>query len=148
LNGKPVAQPQAFRDAHAAIVQEGAAPLRGGEQLVLGRVVDDAVRHGAAVLDADRDAVLRKAVDEIRGAVQRVDDPAEFVRVDGAGLLGEDRVVGVRLVDDVDDRGLGGLVDLGDEVVGALRAHHELRAVERGAVDDRAGAPRRFHRDV
>jgi len=34
-------------------------------------------------------------------------------------------------------------VDLGDEVVGALRLHLQAAGVERGAIDDRAGAPAR-----
>src|SRR5205814_5373304 len=58
-------QARAFRDADAAIVEEGAAAPGGGEELVLHRVVDHAVRERAAMLHRDRHAVLRKAMDEI-----------------------------------------------------------------------------------
>src|SRR6266850_64071 len=62
-------QARAFRDADAAVVEERAAAFRGGEQLVLHRVIHHAVRERAAMLERDRHAVLRKAVDEIGGAV-------------------------------------------------------------------------------
>src|SRR5204862_283038 len=78
----------------------------------------------AAVLDADRHAVLRKAVDEVGGAIQRVDDPHDFrVRLRRAGFLGEQAVLGIALAHDVDDRFFGRLIDLRDDVLRALRRH-------------------------
>src|SRR6267142_6678593 len=54
-------QARAFRDADAAVVEERATAFGGGEQLVLHRVVDHAVRERAAMLHRDRHAVLREA---------------------------------------------------------------------------------------
>src|SRR5258705_193586 len=65
-------------DAHALVVQVGAAPARGGEQIVARRIVDDRLRDHAAVAQRDGNAILREAVDEIGGAVERVDDPLVF----------------------------------------------------------------------
>ena len=50
------------------------------------------------------------------------------------------RVVRVGFAQRLDDRLLGRAVDLGDEVVLALGGDGEPVEVERGAVDDRAGA--------
>ena len=49
---------------------------------------------------------------------------------------------------DFDDRRFGGLVDLGDEVALALAGHLQVFEVERGAIDDLAGAARRPDDDV
>ena len=47
------------------------------------------------LLDGDRDAVERVAVDEGGGAVDGVDDPAGFAAGVGAGFFGADGVVGI-----------------------------------------------------
>ena len=67
------------------------------------------------------------AVDEVAGAVDRVDDP-EVLAGEGLGglvaaavqLLAEHRVVGERPTDHLDDRALAVEVGLGDHVVGPL----------------------------
>jgi len=64
-----------------------------------------------------------------------------------ARLLGEEAVFRVGAADDVDDRLLGRLVHLRDEVIAVLGADIEP-ACQRGAVDERAGAARGFHRDI
>src|SRR5258708_19316861 len=145
-----VLQLLALTSPNAAVVQEGAAPMRSREQLVPRRVVDHAVRELAAVLDSDRNAILRKAVDEIGGAVERIDDPPVFLlpRLNQPRLCGENAVVGIGFLHHLDDRRLGRAVDLGDEIVGALRLDLQAAAVERGAIDDRAGAARGAHGDV
>ena len=76
----------ALGDADAAVVQERAAPARRREEIVAHRVVDHAVRDLAAVRERDRNAVLRKAVQEVGRAVERIDDPDVF-RV-GVGAFG------------------------------------------------------------
>jgi hypothetical protein len=77
--GKPVPirrfEFQALADADAAVVQEGAAALAGGEHLVAQRVIDHRLIDLALVGEGNRDGVLREAVDEIGRAVERVDDP-------------------------------------------------------------------------
>ena len=81
----------------------------------------------------------------VRGAVERIDDP----RVFGAGerlavFLAEDAVIGIRLVQYLDDRVFGVAVDVGDEIVALLlddvqrvdaihRAHHDLTRAAAGA---------------
>jgi hypothetical protein len=81
-------------------------------------------------------------VDEVGGAVQRIDDPDEVAALLAmllAGLFGQDAVVGVGGEERLDDGGFAGVVDLGDEVVDLLLRHTDRLDVERGAVDDGAG---------
>ena len=85
---------------------------------------------------------------EVGGAVERVDDPDDFVVAGGAAFLGEDGVVGVQPADGLDDVGFGGLVDLGDEVVAALALDLDGFEARDGADDDVAGAARGFDRDI
>jgi hypothetical protein len=123
----------------SASVEKGAAAARGREQLVTGRVEDHGLRDQLAMAQRDRHRVLRKAVDEVGRAVQRIDDPCVLGVPHRAGLLGEHRVIRVGLQQRVDDRALGGMVDLGDEVGAALGADPDGVEVDARAVDDRAG---------
>src|SRR4029079_889995 len=61
--------------ADAPVVEESARAPRGREELVAVRIVDHGLARLAFVEQADRDAVLWKAMQEIRGAVQGIDDP-------------------------------------------------------------------------
>jgi hypothetical protein len=127
-----VGHPRPLRDAQALVVEEGAAPLRREEEVVSRRVVDDRLLDLVAKGEADRDRVRRQAVDEIGRAVERVDDPdvlAVARAARAARLLGEDAVARVGREQDVDDRRLGGVIDLGDEVV---RAPSSSPAAARG----------------
>src|SRR6266851_767743 len=82
-----LAELHALGDTDAPLVQVGAAAASRGEQLVIRGIVDHAVRQDAFVLEADRDRVLGEAVNEIGGAVERVDDPGVLgiARVPGGG---------------------------------------------------------------
>ena len=60
------------------IVQEGASAASRGEQIVAHRVVHHALCHLSLVLQRNRNAVLREAVQEVGGAIERVDDPQIF----------------------------------------------------------------------
>ena len=117
-----------------------AAAAAGGEQLLAHRVVDDAVLDAAAHLAGDRYREHREAVHEVGGAVQRVDDPDGVAAAAGAALLGEEGVVGVGRADVLDDRALGGAVDLGDEVVAALGGDVQAVEPDQAADDDFARA--------
>jgi hypothetical protein len=66
----------ACRHPQPLIVEKGALAALGGEQLVIGGVVDDAGDHGAFALEPDRDRKVRDAVQKIQRAVERIDDPA------------------------------------------------------------------------
>ena len=92
------------RHTNATVVQECAAATRGGEQVVAGRVVDHGLRHDTLMREGDRHAVVRKAMDEIRGAIEWIDDPLVFglvVRL--ARFFGEDRVIRVGGRQRIDD---------------------------------------------
>ena len=123
--GKPVAtsdccERRALADANAPAVELRALAAARREDLLAQRVVDDAVLELALARDADRHRELREAVQVVRRAVERIDDPLVLVVAARAAFLGEDRVLGVVVADDLDDRGLGGLVDLRDELVAAF----------------------------
>jgi hypothetical protein len=125
------------------LVHVRAAAARGREQVVAARVVDHGLLDLAAHLQRDADAVDREAVDEVGGAVERIDDPdvvGTLPAVDLARFLGPDRVVGVGGQQRLDDSGLARMVHLGHEIVDLLLGDPDGFDVERGPVDDRAGS--------
>ena len=77
------ASPRRFRrgDPDALVVEECAFALLGNEHFLVRRIVDQAGHHCAFALERDRDGELRNAVQEVGGAVERIDDP-------GVGLVG------------------------------------------------------------
>ena len=96
----------------------------------------------------DRDGELREAVQVVRRAVERIDDPLVLVVAGRAAFFGEDRVIGVVILDDLDDRGFGGLVDLRDEFVAAFLDDLERLELVHLANHDLAGAARRANCNV
>jgi hypothetical protein len=105
----------------------------------------------AAKGQRDRHRVHRQAVDEVGGAIERIDDPqvlAVLGAVLAARLFGQDGVAGVGGEQDFDDRPFGRLIDLGDEVVDTLGGDLQPFDVECGAVDDRSGCAGRLDGDV
>ena len=80
-------------DADLLAVELGAVAARGGEELLAHGIVDHRVLQPPAVLDRDRHREGRKAVQEIRGAVERIDDPDVLALAAAAAFLGEERVV-------------------------------------------------------
>ena len=60
----------------AAVVEIGADAFFGPEHLVAGRLVDQPGNDLAIAFERDRDRKMRDPVQEIGGAVERVDDPA------------------------------------------------------------------------
>src|SRR5215813_13663542 len=113
-----VGQPLARRHPQPLIVEEGALAALGGEQLVIGGVVDDAGDHGAFALEPDRDRKVRNSVQKIQRAVERIDDPAvsliaAFAR---ATLLAQKTVAGARMLELVAQDLLGAAVGGGDEI--------------------------------
>jgi hypothetical protein len=105
--------------------------------------------HDALVRQRDRHAVILEAVDEVRGAVERVDDPLVLglvVRL--AGFFGEDGVIGVGGLQRVDDRRFRCLVDLRDEIVVLFLADLNQVEIERRPVDDLRGAAGGLDGDV
>jgi hypothetical protein len=90
-------------------------------KLVLDRVVDDGGGDVAVLLQRDRDRPVRHGVEEVRGAVERVDDPAALGLPDLlAALLEQHPEVGPGAPELVADHLLGAPVGGGDEVAGPL----------------------------
>jgi hypothetical protein len=85
---------------------------------------------------------------EIGGAIERIDDPARLVIAAGAALFGEDRVRRIVVADDADDLLLGRAVDLGDLVVPVLCVDFDALELRDAAGDHLAGAPRRAHGNI
>ena len=85
---------------------------------------------------------------EVRGAIERVDDPDDFVVARGAAFLGKDGVIRIQPADGLDDVGFGSLVDLGDEVVAALAFDLDGFEARDGADDDVTGAARGLDRNT
>src|SRR6202166_3265791 len=63
-------------NAQPLIGEGGALAAFGDVEVVIGRIVDQAGDDGALALQADRNRKLRDAVQEVRGAVERIDDPS------------------------------------------------------------------------
>ena len=116
------------RDAQAAIVHPGTGALFGPEQFVLGRVIDHARDHFALVFQGNGDRPVRHAVQEIRRAIQRIDDPAPGGIGPGtqAGFLAQPAIGGTATHQLVLDDALGLGIGLGHEIAGALGGHLQV----------------------
>src|SRR3954447_11012832 len=116
----------------------------GAEQLVAQRIEHDAGRQLAMLLERDRDRPVRQAVEEVGGAVERVDDPAVVRRAPGldAALLHDEPVVGTAALELFLDQALGAAVGGGDEVAGSLDRDLELLDLAEVA-GEQAGRARR-----
>jgi len=83
-------------------------------------------------------------MDEISGAVERIDDPDVFIFVvqigGSAGFFGQNSVAGIGILQDFDDRLLGSLIHFGHEIVMLFFGDRYPVEVERGAIDDRGAA--------
>ena len=85
---------------------------------------------------------------EIRRAVERIDDPNVLALAGAAAFLGEERVIGMAAANGRDDVRLGLAVDVGDEVVAALGVDLQGIETREAAHDQVAGAPRGAHADI
>ena len=117
-----VGEPLPRRDPQAPVVEEGALAALGGEQLVVDRIVDQAGDDRAVALERDRDREMRNAVQEVGGAVERIDDPGDgSCRCPrGAAFLAEEAVARPRLGQFLAQDFLGAPVGRGDEIGRAL----------------------------
>jgi hypothetical protein len=141
-------QSDLLADAHLAALDLGAVAARGGEDFLAHRVEHHRVLQPATDLAGDGHREGGKAVHEVRGAVERVDDPDDFVVARGAAFFGKDRVIRIQPADGLDDVGFGSLVDLGDEVVAALAFNLDGFEARDGANDDVTGAARGLDRNT
>ncbi|CAD5138930.1 protein of unknown function [Microbacterium sp. Nx66] len=82
--------------------------------------------------ESDHRAPQRDAPEEVRRAVDRIDDPLPRGAALGAELLAEDAVVGTFLLEESADRALRGEVGVGHVGVIRLRGDHQIGSVEPG----------------
>ena len=136
-----VGQRLARRHPEAPVVHEGALALLRGEQLVVDRIVDDGGDDLALALQGDGDGKERNAVQEVAGAVERVDDPAVgLVRaLDHAALLHQEAVARAGLGQLPVQRLLGAVVGAGGEVGRALDGDLQLLQLAEVARQPAAG---------
>ena len=134
-------------DAQAPVVEVSAAPARGSEKLVLGRIVHHGLGDDAFVLQGDGYGILLEAVQEVGGAVQRVDDPDVFGVALGAALFSQDRMVRKGIQQGFDNGLLGCAIHFADVIGVRFLGDGEVVEVIGGAVDQVSGATRGLHRD-
>src|SRR5207237_8833613 len=89
-----VVEPLASCDTQPTVVEESTLAALGGKKLVADRVVNKARDDIALAFEGDRNGELRNAVEEIRCAVERIDDPSvRFVRsFDASAFLAEEAI--------------------------------------------------------
>ena len=93
--------------------------------------MDDCGNRLLLVAAGDRDGPLRDPVEEVHGAVERIDDPFEAGRADGSrALLADQGVARPLLAQEADDQRLGIAVGVRDRIgLGALVIDPGGRAV-------------------
>src|SRR6185312_2608915 len=141
-------KPRARGDADALLVEERALAALGKKHLVVGRIVDQPGDDDAVALERDRDRELWNAVQEVRGAIERIDDPR--VRLVGAlaaaAFLAEEAVAGTRLDQFLIERFLGAAVGGGDEIRWTLERDLQLLEFAEVALERaRSFARGRYH---
>ncbi len=114
-----------------ALLARGGAWTVAGIGHVPDRDMDDAEDRDAVLDEADIDGELAVAVDELLGAVERVDEPEEGRRrnrqaVRRRMLLGDDRDVRRRRGESLEDQRLGMLVGKGHRRGVVLAADGEI----------------------
>ena len=101
------------------IVEGGATAAGGGERLFPGRVVHNRRYPTVAVFDRDRDRPHGEAVQEVGGAVERVEHPPKPAGAPRcAGFLAHDGVVGALARERLEQQRLGVSIGIRDQVDG------------------------------
>ena len=80
-------EPGALAHAQTTVVQKSAGTAACREKLVARRVVDDRLGQHPALGERDRHRKLWQPVQEVRGAVEGVDDPDKVRRAGATTLL-------------------------------------------------------------
>lgn len=152
-------QSQALGHANPTVIEKCAAAPTGREQFVPIGVVDHPLGDHAALHQRDRDRILRQTVNEIGGAIERIDNPDMLaqsgipldrapLRVDVTGLFAQDRMAGEGAKQRFDDRVFGCPIDFGDKVVGLFTGNADGVDIERRAGNDSACATRGPNPDI
>lgn len=105
----------AAADTYPLFIEVCAAALRCRKQVVAGRVEDYCLGNDAALLKCNRYTVLREAMNEVRCAVKRINDPDIVVFImeiaRRAGFFGKNRMIRIGGLEDINDRLLRRLSD-------------------------------------
>ena len=145
-----IAKTAPCRNADALVIEKGAFPAFGDEQVVVGGIVGQPGNDDAVPLKRDRNGEMRDSVQEIGGGIERIDDPA--VTAIGTGmqpaLFAEKTIVGPRLGEFLADDLLGAAVRGGDKIARALDRHLQLLDLAEIAFEASPGAMRRLDHDV
>ena len=145
-----IGEPLPRGDADAPVVEEGALAVLGHEQLVVRRIVGEGGDDRAVPLERDRHGEMRDAVQEIGGAVERIDDPAmRPVGADmGAAFLAEEAVIRPRLGELLAQDRFGAVVGGGDEIARAFHRHLQVLDLAEIALEASPGAERGLDHDI
>src|SRR5581483_5846977 len=145
-----VHEPAPRRYAQALVVEKGSFAALGEKHLVVGRIVDQSRDDRSFALKRDRDCELRNAVQEIRRAVERIDDPemGAIAALDAAAFLAEEAIARPRLGQFLAQDFFGALVRSGDEVGRPLHRYLELLHLAEVAFERAAGKPRGFDHHI
>ena len=125
-------------------------PFLGRAQLVVDRIVDEGGNDLAVALQRDGDGEQRNAVQEVGGAVERVDDPAMGLvgPLRPPALLHQEAIAGTGLRQLPVQGLLGTVVGAGGEVGGALDGNLQLLDLAEVARQAAAGLPGGGDHDV
>ncbi len=136
--------------AEPLVVEERALAALGDVELLIGGVVDHAGDDSAFARQADRDRELRNAVQEIGGAVERIDDPGMALvgALARAAFLADEAVAGSRFREVGVEHLLGALVGERDEIGRALQRDLQMLDLAEVALQAAAGAARGLDHDV
>ena len=113
-------------DVDPLAVQERAAASPRGEEIARDGIVDDAHGDLPVLLQRDQRGPDGNATDEVLGAIDRIDDPADVASSSAAELFAKHAVVGERAPEKLHDRPLGLAIGLGHR--GVVRLQHDLEA--------------------
>src|SRR5690606_23939238 len=145
-----VGEPAAGGHSHAPVVQERPAAALGRVEFVHRRIEDHAGNQLPLPLERNGDGEYRNAVQEIRGAVERINQPAVLwvVAFNDAALLHQEGIAGPGARQLVEDDLLGPAVCLADIVARALQRDLQVLHLAEIARERAAGLGCRLHHDV
>src|SRR5215469_2016926 len=137
-----VGEPLPRGDADALVVQKRTLAALGDEHVVIRRIVDETSDDRAVALKRNRDGEMRDAMEEIGGAVERIDDPA-MGRVGArmsAAFFAQEAIVWPRFGEFLAHDGLGTMIRGGDKVPWAFHRDLEVLDLAEVALEAATGA--------
>ena len=135
----------------AAVVEIGALAALGGEGLLIGGIEDQSRHQLALALERDGDGENRNGVQEVGGAIERIDDPPMRVigPLDLAALLHQEAVAGARVgqlgEEDLLGAGVGGADEIGRAFERDLELLHLAEVARKAAARLAGGGEHHIH---